>query len=190
MVRRTNNESDKGIEGDHSFSDRSRQEHLSTIAASNHSPLCDFAEQLLACEGRPVSVELRKKARCSPPGLFVYCSFSRSFVPPAILIEGFGAGTSFSAVAGLIALSRGRFESVLLCLGAIALHPPTFCSLLRAHTFFYERDFNHNMASSLYLSPIILSNLYNKGISVLTLHDGLADQKAYAEKFASASHQI
>ena len=57
-----------------------------------------------------------------------------------ILIEGFGAGTSFSAVAGLIALSRSRFRSVLLCLGAVAMHPPTFCTLLRAYTFYYERD--------------------------------------------------
>ena len=57
-----------------------------------------------------------------------------------ILIEGFGAGTSFSAVAGLIALSRSRFRSVLLCLGAAAMHPATFCTLLRVYTFYYERD--------------------------------------------------
>ena len=31
-------------------------------------------------------------------------------------------------------------NSVLLCLGAVAMHPPTFCSLIRAYTYFYERD--------------------------------------------------
>ena len=51
------------------------------------------------------------------------------FHTAAIFIEGFGAGTSFAATAGLLALS--------LCLGAVAMHPPTFCSLIRA---FYERD--------------------------------------------------
>ena len=105
------------------------------------------------------------------------------------------------------------------------MHPPTFCSLIRAYTFFYERDLRahqdflgekrpdkktrpanykarfsvkepqhgflivqhlHDRRSPWSLSPIILSHLYNKGISVLTLHDGLAEQKAQAEKFDRA----
>ena len=102
------------------------------------------------------------------------------------------------------------------------MHPPTFCSLIRAYTYFYDRDLRahkdfleekrpdkktrpanykaqysakepqhgflivqhlHDRRSPWSLSPIILSHLYNKGISVLTLHDGLAEQKAQAEKF-------
>ena len=85
------------------------------------------------------------------------------------------------------------------------MHPPTFCSLIRAYTFFYERDLRahqdfleekrpdkktrpanykarfsakepqhgflivqhlHDRRSPWSLSPIILSHLYNKGISV------------------------
>ena len=134
------------------------------------------------------------------------------FSTSGILIEGFGAGTSFSAVAGLIALSRSQFQSVLLCLGGAAMHPPTFCTLLRAYTFYYERDLKahkdfleekrpdkktrppnyiaehspvepHDRCAPWSLSPIILSYLYNKGVSVLTLHDDLAAQRAHAEKF-------
>ena len=144
------------------------------------------------------------------------------FATPGILIEGFGAGTSFSAAAGLIALTRGQFASVLLCLGGVAMHPPTFCKLLRSYTFFYERDFKlhqdfleekrpdkktrppnyrpqhsavepqhgflivqhlHDRRAPWALTPLILSHLYNKGISVLTLHDDLAAQRAHAEKF-------
>ena len=144
------------------------------------------------------------------------------FATPGILIEGFGAGTSFSAAAGLIALTRGQFASVLLCLGGVAMHPPTFCKLLRSYTFFYERDLKlhqdfleekrpdkktrppnyrplhsavepqhgflivqhlHDRRAPWALTPLILSHLYNKGISVLTLHDDLAAQRAHAEKF-------
>ena len=144
------------------------------------------------------------------------------FATPGILIEGFGAGTSFSAAAGLIALTRGQFASVLLCLGGVAMHPPTFCKLLRSYTFFYERDHKlhqdfleekrpdkktrppnyrpqhsavepqhgflivqhlHDRRAPWALTPLILSHLYNKGISVLTLHDDLAAQRAHAEKF-------
>ena len=144
------------------------------------------------------------------------------FSTPGILIEGFGAGTSFSAAAGLIALTRGQFASVLLCLGGVAMHPPTFCKLLRSYTFFYERDLKlhqdfleekrpdkktrppnyrplhsavepqhgflivqhlHDRRAPWALTPLILSHLYNKGISVLTLHDDLATQRAHAEKF-------
>ena len=139
-----------------------------------------------------------------------------------ILIEGFGAGTSSSAVAGLITLSRSRFRSVLLCLGAAAMHPATFCTLLRVYTFYYERDLKahkdfleekrpdentrpanytaehspvepqhgflivqhlHDRRAPWSLSPILLSYLCNKGVSVLTLHDDLSAQKAHAEKF-------
>ena len=144
------------------------------------------------------------------------------FATPGILIEGFGAGTSFSAAAGLIALTRGQFSSVLLCLGGVAMHPPTFCKLLRSYTFYYERDLKlhqdfleekrpdkktrppnyrahysavepqhgflivqhlHDRRAPWALTPLILSHLYNKGISVLTLHDDLAAQQAHAEKF-------
>ena len=144
------------------------------------------------------------------------------FATPGILIKGFGAGTSFSAAAGLIALTRGQFASVLLCLGGVAMHPPTFCKLLRSYTFFYERDRKlhqdfleekrpdkktrppnyrplhsavepqhgflivqhlHDRRAPWALTPLILSHLYNKGISVLTLHDDLAAQRAHAEKF-------
>ena len=144
------------------------------------------------------------------------------FATPGILIEGFGAGTSFSAAAGLIALARGQFASVLLCLGGVAMHPPTFCKLLPSYTFFYERDFKlhqdfleekrpdkktrppnyrpqhsavepqhgflivqhlHDRRAPWTLTPLILSHLYNKGISVLTLHNDLAAQRAHAEKF-------
>ena len=144
------------------------------------------------------------------------------FATSGILIEGFGAGTSFSAVAGLIALSRGQFSSVLLCLGEVAMHPPTFCTLLRSYTFYYERDLKvhkdfldekrpdkktrpsnyrahylavepqhgflivqhlHDRRALWALTPLILSHLHNKGISVLTLHDDLAAQKVHTEKF-------
>ena len=147
------------------------------------------------------------------------------FSTSGILIEGFGAGTSFSAVAGLVAL--GQFTSVLLCLGGVAMHPPTFCTLLRSYTFYYERDLKahqdfldekrpdkktrpanysadhsavepqhgflivqhlHDRCAPWALSPLILSYLYNKGISVLTLHDDVAAQKAHAEKFAKEFH--
>ena len=37
-------------------------------------------------------------------------------------------------------LRRGGFSSILLCLGGVAMHPPTFCTLLRSYTFYYERD--------------------------------------------------
>ena len=153
------------------------------------------------------------------------------FATPGILIEGFGAGTSFSAAAGLIALTRGQFASVLLCLGGVAMHPPTFCKLLRSYTFFYERDLKlhqdfleekrpdkktrppnyrplhsavepqhgflivqhlHDRRAPWALTPLILSHLYNKGISVLTNFLQLAfptdDERFPPQKGSDASH--
>ena len=67
------------------------------------------------------------------------------FTTPAVLIEGFGAGCSFAAVAGLLALDHTRHpntrrSSVLLSLGGVAMHPPTFCSLVDAYAFHHSQD--------------------------------------------------
>ena len=50
------------------------------------------------------------------------------------------------------------------------------------HGFFIVQHL-HDRCAPWSLSPIILSYLYNKGVSVLTLHDDLAAQRAHAEKF-------
>ena len=67
------------------------------------------------------------------------------FTSPAILIEAFGAGYSFAAVAGLLTLDHtwnpGTLRSsVLLSLGGVAMHPPTFCSLVDAYAFHHSQD--------------------------------------------------
>ena len=60
------------------------------------------------------------------------------FYRPARLIEGFGAGAYSAAVAAAFSLAppkpfpMGSRESLLISLGGLAMHPPTFTHLIRA----------------------------------------------------------
>ena len=127
------------------------------------------------------------------------------FTTPAVLIEGFGAGCSFAAVAGHTCYPNTRRSSVLLSLGGVAMHPPTFSSLVDAYAFHHSQDAQkyhayideerpdlntrpadfqptekteltygfliiqhiHDRKAPWTLSPLLLSHLHNKGISVL-----------------------
>ena len=147
------------------------------------------------------------------------------FTTPAVLIEGFGAGCSFAAVAGLLTMDHTcypntRRSSVLLSLGGVAIHPPTFSSLVDAYAFHHSQDAQkyhayideerpdlptrpadfqpnenteltygflivqhvHDRKAPWTLSPLLLSHLHNKGISVLTLHDDVEAQREKAAK--------
>ena len=112
-----------------------------------------------------------------------------------------------------------------MSIGGVAMHPPTFCTLLRSDTFYYERDLKahkdfldekrpdkktrpanysaHYSAVEPQHGFLIVQHLHdrrapwapscptstiNTGISVLTLHDDLAAQKAQAEKFGKEFH--
>ena len=152
------------------------------------------------------------------------------FITPAVLIEGFGAGCSFAAVAGLLTMDHTcypntRRSSVLLSLGGVAMHPPTFSSLVDAYAFHHSQDAQkyhayiheerpdlstrpadfqpaekreltygfliaqhvHDRKAPWTLSPLLLSHLQNKGISVLTLHD---DVEAQREKVAKMDQDL
>ena len=60
------------------------------------------------------------------------------FYRPALLVEGFGAGAYTAAVAAIFSLAppktfaMGSPMSLLISLGGIAMHPPTFSRLIRA----------------------------------------------------------
>ena len=81
----------------------------------------------------------------------------RIFTTPAVLIEGFGAGCSFAAVASLLSLDSSlhphtRRSSVLLSLGGVAMHPSTFCSLVDAYAFHHSQDAQKPMSMKSALS--------------------------------------
>eukprot|EP00434_Breviolum_minutum_P044361 symbB.v1.2.039612.t1/scaffold6681.1/size16222/1 len=101
-----------------------------------------------------------------------------------------------------------KFDCVLTCLGGIAMPPKIFQELLdvyyTAHSLqlelandsaakghvYDESSFTHSLRivqhvhdriSPWSLSEILLNYLYNHGVAVLTLHDGVDEQRAYAE---------
>ena len=96
------------------------------------------------------------------------------------------------------------FDCVLTCLGGVAMPPKVFQELLDAYTIKYtlssfdwpliplpEGTFTmspasltpsvHDRISPWSLNEILLNYLYNRGVAVLALHDGLDAQRAYAE---------
>ena len=100
------------------------------------------------------------------------------------------------------------FDIVLTCLGGIAMPPKIFQKLLdayyKAHSqqlqlandssnrgdIYDESSFTHALRivqhvhdriSPWGLNEILLNYLYNRGVAVLTLHDGVDAQRAYAE---------
>ena len=100
------------------------------------------------------------------------------------------------------------FDCVLTCLGGIAMPPKIFQELLdayyKAHSqqlqlandsskkgdIYDESSFTHALRivqhvhdriSPWGLNEILLNYLYNRGVAVLTLHDGVDAQRAYAE---------
>ena len=101
-----------------------------------------------------------------------------------------------------------KFDCVLTCLGGIAMPPKIFQELLdvyyKAHSqqlelandsaakghVYDESSFTHSLRivqhvhdriSPWSLNEILLNYLYNRGVAVLTLHDGVDAQRAYAE---------
>ena len=100
------------------------------------------------------------------------------------------------------------FDCVLTCLGGVAMPPKIFQELLDAYyqvhsqqlqlasdsstrgDIYDESSFTHSLRivqhlhdriSPWSLNEILLNYLYNRGVAVLTLHDGLDAQRAYAE---------
>ena len=101
-----------------------------------------------------------------------------------------------------------KFDCVLTCLGGIAMPPKIFQELLdvyyKAHSHqlelandsaaqghvYDESSFTHSLrivqhvhdrVSPWSLNEILLNYLYNRGVAVLTLHDGVDAKRAYAE---------
>ena len=101
-----------------------------------------------------------------------------------------------------------KFDCVLTCLGGIAMPPKIFQELLdvyyKAHSqqlelandsaakghVYDESSFTHSLRivqhvhdriSPWSLNEILLNYIYNRGVAVLTLHDGVDAQRAYAE---------
>ena len=78
------------------------------------------------------------------------------FYYPSIVLEGFGAGAYTVAVAALSALSPPPWsrqsppESVLISMGGVSMHPPTFCQLIQAHTAVHNHDLQQH---ALFLAP-------------------------------------
>ena len=100
------------------------------------------------------------------------------------------------------------FDCVLTCLGGVAMPPKVFQELLDAYyqvhsqqlrlasdsssrgDIYDESSFTHSLRivqhlhdriSPWSLNEILLNYLYNRGVAVLALHDGLDAQRAYAE---------
>ena len=71
------------------------------------------------------------------------------FYRPALLIEGFGAGAYMAAVAATFSLappktfSQGSALSLLISLGGIAMHPPTFSRLIQAFASVHNEEMKH-----------------------------------------------
>ena len=128
----------------------------------------------------------------------------------SLLLEGFGAGAYSAALAALMAYrplpkaEYSAFDCVLTCLGGVAMPPKVFQELLDAYTIKYtlssfdwpliplpEGTFTmspasltpsvHDRISPSILNEILLNYLYNRGVAVLALHDGLDAQRACAE---------
>ena len=101
-----------------------------------------------------------------------------------------------------------KFDCVLTCLGGVAMPPKIFQELLdvyyTAHSLqlelandsaakghvYDESSFTHSLRivqhvhdriSPWCLNEILLNYLYNRGVAVLTLHDGVDEKRAYAE---------
>ncbi len=78
------------------------------------------------------------------------------FYRPALLIEGFGAGAYTAAVAATFSLappktfSQGSPLSLLISLGGIAMHPPTFSRLIQAFASVHNEEMKQMDA---FLSP-------------------------------------
>ena len=76
---------------------------------------------------------------------FLYTLFYR----PALLIEGFGAGAFTAAVAATLSLAPPKtFDysspvSLLISLGGIAMHPPTFSRLIHAFASVHHHEVEH-----------------------------------------------
>ena len=82
------------------------------------------------------------------------------------------------------------FDCVLTCLGGIAVPPKIFQELLDVY---YKAHSQQQLANDWSLNEILLNYLYNRLVAVLTLHDGVDAQRAYAElhnkiPFKSWSH--
>ena len=140
-----------------------------------------------------------------PPHTLAYNLYTLVFSMYALdslLLEGFGAGAYSAAVAALMAYrplpkaEYDAFDCVLTCLGGVAMPPKIFQDLLDAYYQVHSQQLSqasdsthslrivqhlHDRISPWTLSEILLNYLYNRGVAVLTLHDDLDGQRAYAE---------